>query len=609
MITVRAEDNYGAVSTKLQKINVADQYIKSVYVNFNNSSYPVNTKPWNSMNAVILNGQTRPNTILSNLKDEVGQPSGINITLVDTWPQNENGVITGNNTGVFPDSVMKTGYYIFIKSTVPQRTIKLSGLKSDKKYNIQFFGNTSGSGNLVTNYSIGATTVSLNVANNTLNTVQINALSANVSGEIDITVKAPNQTYAFINALVIQEYDENIILPPTNLKLAGSTKNSIKLSWKSTAENITGFEVWRSDTPEGTYAKLPGSIAGNVFAFTDGGLPAGQLFYYKVRAVSGALFSAFSDRISAATIMYSVNINFNDGSTVGPSQPAPWNNTNKLVYEGFTLPNLLNENNQNTGINMTVVGSLNAYSGTNRIDNSLTTGDNSGAVPDIVMSTFYFLEYTQVGKLRIDGLNQAMRYNFVFFGGCKDRGNGQTTTYTIGDESVQLNAKNNTMNTIQINNVQPDANGSVLISLTPSIIGGFGYITSLTIQATPSPPGGEISGRRTTAGEKSANASVAVNSNIDLEEHSGNAIVGAYPNPFVNDIVLKLSLNKKTEKLVVLLRDVSGKTLFSTTLTNLPKGTSERKLGLDGSKLPRGVYGIQVVGLPNSKSAGIIVVK
>ena len=63
------------------------------------------------------------------------------------------------------------------------------------------------------------------------------------------------------------------------------------------------------------------------------------------------------------------------------------------------------------------------------------------------------------------------------------------------------------------------------------------------------------------------------------------------------------------EKLVVLLRDVSGKTLFSTTLTNLPKGTSERKLGLDGSKLPRGVYGIQVVGLPNSKSAGIIVVK
>lgn len=607
-VTVRAEDNYGAVSTKLQKIIVADQYIKSVYVNFNNSSYPVSAKPWNSMNAIILNGQTKPNTILSNLKDEVGQPSGINITLVDTWPQNQNGVITGNNTGVFPDSVMKTGYYVYIKPTVPQKTIKLSGLSDTMKYNLQFFGNTSGSGNLVTNYSVGTTTVSLNVANNTLNTVQINALSPDENGEISIVVKAPGEGYVYINAMVIQAYHENIILPPTNLKLAGSTKNSIKLSWKSTAENITGFEVWRSDTPEGTYIKLPGSIPGNVFTFTDGGLPAGQLFYYKVRAVSGALFSAFSDRISAATILYSVNINFNDGSTVGPSQPAPWNNTNQLVYEGFTLPNLLNENNENTGINMTVVGSLNAYSGTNRIDNSLTTGDNSGAVPDIVMSTFYFLEYTQVGKLRIDGLNQAMRYNFVFFGGCKDRGNGQTTTYSIGDESVQLNAKNNTMNTIQINNVQPDADGSVLISLTPSIIGGFGYINSLTIQATPSAPDGGISGR-TTAGGKNANASVVVNSNIDLAEQSGKAIVGAYPNPFVNDIILKLSLNKKTEKLVILLRDVSGKTLFSTTLTNLPKGISERKLGLDGSKLPRGVYGIQVLGLPDSKFAGIIVVK
>ena len=474
-------------------------------------------------------------------------------------------------------------------------------------YNLIFFGSRSYTQAQVTYFTAGGQTVSLNATNNSTKTTQINNLTPN-QGVIDVVIKADMDRYAVINALVIQEYDNTIILPPFNLNMSKSTRNSISLSWKSNATNVTSFEVWRSDVPNGDYVKLPATIPANVFTYTDAGLQTGTLYYYKVRAVSGSNFSDFSDYISGATIKYAININFNDGSELGPSQPAPWNNTNQLVYEGFTLPNLLNDDNQNTGINMTIVGSLNSFSGTNRQDNTLTTGNNSGAVPDIVMSTFYFLEYSQVGKLRIDGLNQSMRYNFVFFGGCKDRGKGQVTTYTIGTESVDLDAKNNTMNTIQINNVVPDANGSVLISLTPAIVSGFGYINSLSIQAVGTDIDGTPSGRKVIqAGDRNV-ALLDIDSG-SVSKTDRNVILGAYPNPFVDDITLKLSLNNPAGKIIAVLKDISGRPIFSTTLTNLKKGISEHRMGLKGGKLPAGTYGIQLLGLPKGEKAAIIVVK
>ena len=607
-ISVKASDHYGATSVKTIKVIVTDKYMTSVFVNFNNKDYPVSFGPWNSFNATqVGTAQVVKNTIISNIKEETGEATTMDVQLLEGWPQTYGGVVTGNNSGIFPDSVMMSGYYFYTKSTAPQKTIRISGLSNGKMYNLIFFGSRSYTQAQVTYFTAGGQTVSLNATNNSTKTTQINNLTPN-QGVIDVVIKADMDRYAVINALVIQEYDNTIILPPFNLNMSKSTRNSISLSWKSNATNVTSFEVWRSDVPNGDYVKLPATIPANVFTYTDAGLQTGTLYYYKVRAVSGSNFSDFSDYISGATIKYAININFNDGSELGPSQPAPWNNTNQLVYEGFTLPNLLNDDNQNTGINMTIVGSLNSFSGTNRQDNTLTTGNNSGAVPDIVMSTFYFLEYSQVGKLRIDGLNQSMRYNFVFFGGCKDRGKGQVTTYTIGTESVDLDAKNNTMNTIQINNVVPDANGSVLISLTPAIVSGFGYINSLSIQAVGTDIDGTPSGRKVIqAGDRNV-ALLDIDSG-SVSKTDRNVILGAYPNPFVDDITLKLSLNNPAGKIIAVLKDISGRPIFSTTLTNLKKGISEHRMGLKGGKLPAGTYGIQLLGLPKGEKAAIIVVK
>jgi hypothetical protein len=199
-----------------------------------------------------------------------------------------------------------------------------------------------------------------------------------------------------------------------------------------------------------------------------------------------------------------------------------------------------------------------------------------------------------------------MRYNFVFYGGCKDRGKGQVTTYSIGNESVDLDAKNNTMNTVQINNVAPDVMGSVLISLTPTILSGFGYINSLSIQAVPSSDGNMPSGRKVTQAEGNLLSNADSVSELKVAR---NVILGAYPNPFVDDITLRLTLDSPVDKIIAVLKDISGKPIFSTTLTDLKKGINERKLGLKGGKLPAGIYGVQLLGLPRGEKAAIIVVK
>ncbi len=609
-ITIKATDNFGDFSTKTIKITVSDKYITSVYVNFNNIEYPISFMPWNSFNAPHPKGTKVPaGAEISNLKDEVGMVTTIDVKLMEIWSQIFNGKTTGSNTGVFPDSIMMSGYFFTKNSSNINKTIRISGLDDNMKYNLTCFASsTSGTPLKNTYYSAGGQTVSLNPKNNTTNTAKINAI-APVQGKIDLLVEAQGDgDYAVISAMVIEEYADGLVLPPYGVKTKG-TKNSINLTWQCKATGLTGFEVWRSDAPNGTYTKLSGTIPGNVFSYTDAGLAKGTIYYYKLRAVSGVDYSDFSDYASGSTIKYEVNINFNDGSELGPPQSAPWNNTNLLVYEGFTLPNLLNDENQNTGINMTVVGSLNSFSGTNRQDNSLTTGNNSGAVPDIVMSTFYFLEYGQIGMLKIDGLNQTMRYNFVFYGGCKDRGKGQVTTYTIGSESVDLDAKNNTTNTVQINNVAPDETGSVMVSLTPTILSGFGYINSLSIQAVPSDMSGSNPSGRKSNPEGGRNALTSNISPIIESGLSKNVVTGTYPNPFIDDITVRFSMDKALDKVVVILRDISGKPVFSTTLANLPKGVSERKLGLKGGKLAPGIYGLQFIGLDKEEKVGVIVVK
>ncbi|MCO5239689.1 MAG: PA14 domain-containing protein [Chitinophagaceae bacterium] len=611
-ITLTASDNYGSTSSKTIKLIVTDKYITSVFVNFNNKNYPISFMPWNSFDAAQVGGtQVKENTKISNLKDETGEVTTMSVQLLESWPQHYTGLVTGNNSGIYPDSIMMSGYYFYVQDLVPQKTIRIAGLNGSKKYNLIFFGNRGAySPPQTTYFTAGGQTVSLNATDNTSSVVQINSI-ASTGGIIDVVIKGDTKKYAVINAMVIQEYDNTIILPPYNLNMVKSTKNSISLSWKSNTAGLTTFEIWRSDTPNGTYIKLADNISGNVF--TDTGLPSGTVYYYKVRAVSDNNYSDYSDYVHAATILYSINLNFNDAAST--AQSAPWNNTNALLTDGYTLPNLLNEYNQYTGISMTV---LENFSGFN--DSwGLSTGNNSGAVPDIVMQRQYYVNFVETARIRISGLNQSSKYNFVFFASSTDFGRGMVTEYVINNKSVQLDAKNNTSNTVQLNDIEPDATGSVEISLYGTIAGGFGLLSNLTIQAVPSIESGNYSNRlqsglnirsnqlNNTAALNNGNATVGIDEKAKVE--SSSILATAYPNPFVDDVVLKLYLNNKANKLAVLLKDISGRSIYSTEFKGVPAGESEHILRLKGRYLSPGIYWLQVADPFNGESTTIKILK
>jgi large repetitive protein len=596
-ITIIATDDKSASSSQALKIIVTDKDITSYYVNFN-QVLPVGD-PWNSFNSLPLTGLS-----LSNLKDDASNTSGVNITLVDGWESaNDLGATTGNNSGVYPDNVMKTTYY---ESSTNAKRIRITGLATtNTKYNLIFFASRGGVGdNRTTTYTAGGTSVSLNAAGNTTNTVRINGLTPDGTGMIEFTAqKASGSSFAYINALVIQSYiDNGIPLPPTNLTAVPLSTSSIQLNWTDKSSNENGFEVYRATAFNGPYS-LINTTAADVSSYLDAGLPTNTIFYYKVRAKKLPIFfSAYTNVAAVSTLSVSVMINFNQDNPAS----LPWNNTNNAPIEDDVYANLINNLSNPTGMNMTVMDAN--FSGVNPY--GMNTGNNSGIYPDNVMRSTWWLDVGEKPTIKIDGLNQAMTYNFVFFAS-RDGGGlfaDRTSVYTIGNKSASLNAINNISQTTQINGVRPDENGAVFFSVAAGGISPYAYIGALVIQGYTADTTGNAAAGITSKSAGPANpdeeqspqaAPVTVNDG----EAGSSKTLAAYPNPFADALMVRLNLEKPAEKLSLQLVDVSGKIVLNQELRNVPKGSSQYSIDTGNRRLNSGVYILRVVGLPGKNQS------
>lgn len=163
-------------------------------INFTNQRYSAHS-PWNNVT------QTHQGTIIQNLIDSTGNTTTIGIELLNNWNgSNTNGVITGNNTGIVPDTISRS-YYWFQSGVHP---IRIFGLEPKKLYSIAFFASRSSNGNRTTIYRIGKNSVHLNAAHNSQNLAKLNWMQADDHGEILIYVsKDPASSYAYLNAMMI----------------------------------------------------------------------------------------------------------------------------------------------------------------------------------------------------------------------------------------------------------------------------------------------------------------------------------------------------------------------------------------------------------------------
>jgi hypothetical protein len=560
-----------------------------VQVNFNAATTTAQATPWNNFNSTPAAGRT-----LTNLKDGANLPTGINITLVDAWQSTgSSGAITGNNSGVFPDNVLRTFYSE--SGTAPKR-ILLSGLSATKRYNLSFVASRNVTGTVITNFAAGGQTAALNAAGNTANLAKLNGLIPDSTGKLEITIsKDAASSFAYINALVIDAYNSDLLLAPSSLVASAISSSAIKLTWRDNSSNEAAFEVWRSLTAGGPYT-LVATTPANVTSVTDGSLPGDRTIYYKVCAKAAAQTSSYSNTARAATFAFSVYQNIN----VDNPAPAPWNNTNRLPEQYAVFENLKNDQGNPSGISMKVV---NSFSGFN--PDGMNTGSNSGVVPDNVMRSSYYCGKGVTARLRIEGLSQVSQYNFVFFGSRNGSGD-RTSVYTIGTESVSLNAAYNTANTVQISGVKPDENGVVYVDITHGSLSQFAYLNGLIIQAystasTTDPehlrPAGTSSGINAALTQAS---SQPVQSTAEAEV-SDKASLTVYPNPFVDDVTLQVPITNKILLLSVKITDISGRVISLQQFREVPAGIWRQRIALNSFGLKAGTYFIYIDGLPGAR--------
>ena len=203
-----------------------------------------------------------------------------------------------------------------------------------------------------------------------------------------------------------------------------------------------------------------------------------------------------------------------------------------------------------------------------------------------------------------------MTYNFVFFAS-RDGGGvyaDRTSVYSIGNKSALLNAINNISQTTQINGVRPDGDGAVFINVAAGGISPYAYIGALVVQGYTADTTGNAA-----AGISSKSAGLA---NPDEEQSplaapvTGNEgetgksrTLAAYPNPFADELTVKLNLQKPAEKLSVQLIDVTGKIIQTKELRNVPIGISQYNFNTSNRGLKSGVYILRIVGLPGKNES------
>lgn len=578
-VMITATDNYGASTSSVVKVYSTDNRISSMYVNFNTAG-PADGI-WNNFTKLPAAGAS-----VSALKNDMGTATSVGVTLVNAWPNyGTNGAVSGNNSGAYRDTVLQSYY---AETTTSTKSVKITGLStaSSARYNLVFMSGITAYDDRTTVFTVGANNVSVNAANNTDRTVQINGITPAADGSITFTVaKGSTSLGAYLNALVIQSYTASTsLLAPDNFKASGLAKDSIKLVWNN---RVTGgtVNIYRSTSANGVFTPIA-TVSGNTY--TDFGLQSNTEYFYKLKAILAPDESPYSVTISASTFDYSVYINFNRENPA----PAPWNNTNGDPAEGTLFQNFYNEQYALTGISMTV-GS--GFSGIN--SSGMNTGNNSGIVPDKVMERSWWVDIPQTASIKFSGLSYNSTYSFKFFGSRQPTSStdSRISVYSINGKTAKLDAAGNISRMISIDNVQPDVNGEVEVViygennyayLNAMIISG-GKIGSDPIEGASGP----VFRKSNSSGDATVNpATSEANSNL----HSK---LNVYPNPFRDDVHIKLNLAKSASKIVIKVTDLSGKVVMLRELTNIPKGVWQQSSGLSSKNLAPGIYIMQVLGL------------
>ena len=176
-----------------------------LYVNFN-TTVTNQGSPWNNTAASSLQTFTK-----SDMKNQSNTATTIDLTLTKFFNGEFNaGRRTGNNSGIVPDNVLQSDYWL---DNTQLSQFRLDGLNTSRRYRIGFFGSSSAAGwfkgNYTSTYTVKGRTVYLNSWENTTKIVYIGDIVPDAGGTLllDFSTTA-NAQYGFNGGIVIMEYTD-----------------------------------------------------------------------------------------------------------------------------------------------------------------------------------------------------------------------------------------------------------------------------------------------------------------------------------------------------------------------------------------------------------------
>lgn len=559
-LTLEATDNNGASSRSQVVITVADVKTKSVYVNFGETGKTAKA-PWNNWLGKRLAGDA-----ISNLADENNNPTTISVTTVNGWNGTTVlGHLTGNNSGVAPDSVLESG----LTDNGTARQLLISGLDPAKKYNLQFIGSQNEGIVANTQYaSSSSETATLDARYNTHRSANLNGLSPNGSGEIVVTItRAGSTPVSYLNGMIIEELvSTSALLNPEHLYGEAQDRNSVMLSWteRTSGEDITGgYEIQRAT--DSLFQQNVGiiSLGANAAFYKDENLQPDTKYWYRVRAKKGSEYSDYSNKYTVVTPASIIYVNFN--STL-PDESAPWNNTAASPLSEFIIDNLYNQSGAVSGLSLMVTKVFNG-----EFTAGATTGNNSGVVPDKVLASNFWLDNTQQCQIKLSGFNHTKRYRIGFVGSSSTPGwfkGNYTATYTVNGKTVYLNSWMNTTKAVYIGDLSPDANGDIFLDFSTTAIAQWAFNAGVIIHEYTETGGGAALYMSNSILD-TATAQVVAPRALKLK---------IYPNPFRDQLNLDFVNEVAGNKVTVDVHDLQGRLVMRQHYNELPAGNNTLRI-------------------------------
>ncbi len=146
-----------------------------------------------------------------------------------------------------------------------------------------------------------------------------------------------------------------------------------------------------------------------------------------------------------------------------------WNNVFNNAL-GVQLADIVNTNGDASGISLEITDVYHDINGTGETATDLyppTAGRDNFTVSAGVLDD-------PLGVFDLTNLDPTKPYSLTFFGSRKS--SDRAATYTVGTQSVVLDNSYNTANTVSIEDIFPDENGTITVSLTLGNETDFGYM-------------------------------------------------------------------------------------------------------------------------------------